>query len=106
MRVRHLLVALCAGISSLLVLAGLAQAAPTTVNVRIEGANETLFEGPLAVVPHGVKASSDTNPKLRSCDGLDPLDPGNTVPAPTPTSSAADAMALIGETFDGKWYPG
>ena len=28
------------------------------------------------------------------------------MPAPTPTSSAADAMALIGETFDGRWYPG
>lgn len=104
MRVRHLLATLCVGISSLLVPAAAAQASPVTVNLRIEGATETLFEGPLAVEPHQVQASSDT--EARSCDGINTLDPGNTVPEPTPTSAAADAMALIGETFDGKWYPG
>jgi hypothetical protein len=104
MRVRNLLATLCVAISSLLPLAAPAGAAPTTVNVRIEGAHETLFEGPLAVEPHGVKASSDTD--QRPCDGINSLDPGNTLPAPTPTASAADAMALIGETFDGKWYSG
>jgi len=104
MRVRNLLATLCVGISSLLLLAVPAGAAPTTVNVRIEGAHETLFEGPVAVEPHGVKASSDT--VQRSCDGINPLDPQNTVPEPTPTAASADAMALIGETFDGKWYSG
>jgi hypothetical protein len=106
MRLRHPFTALCVAISSLFVFAGIAQASPTTVNVRIEGAHETLFEGPIAVEPHGVRATSDSSPKLRSCNGINSLDPWNTVPAPTPTSSSVDAMALIGETFDGKWYPG
>jgi hypothetical protein len=107
MKSRHLLAALCALLSFLLVLPPtLAAASPTVVEVRIEGATETLFEGPLAVEPHGVLASSDANPTPRPCDGINTLDPGNVVPAPTPTSASADAMALIGETFDGKWYPG
>jgi hypothetical protein len=106
MRLRHLSTALCVAISFLSVVPALAQASPTVVNVRIEGAHETLFEGPVAVEPHGVRASSDPNPKLRSCVGLNPLDPWNTARAPTSTSSSVDAMSLIGETFDGRWYPG
>jgi hypothetical protein len=106
MKTRHLLAALCALLSFLLALPGLATASPTVVDVRIEGATETLFEGPLAIEPHGVLASSDTNPTPRSCDGVNALDPENVSPAPTPTAAAADAMALVGETFDGKWYPG
>ena len=107
MRIHQPFTALCGAlVVSLLVPAALAQAAPLTVNVRIEGATETLFEGPVAVEPHGVKASSDTAGKLRSCDGINSLDPSNAVPEPTPTSAAADAMGLIGETFDGRWYPG
>lgn len=104
MRIRNLSATLCVAISALLLLAAVAAAAPTTVNVRIEGAHETLFEGPIAAEPHGVKASSD--PVQRPCDGINSLDPENTVPRPTPTAAAADAMSLIGETFDGLWYPG
>jgi uncharacterized membrane protein YgcG len=107
MRIHQPFTALSALVVSVLVLsAGTASAAPIAVNVRIEGATETLFEGPVAVEPHGVKASSDPAGKLRSCNGINPLDPGNSVPEPTPTSAAADAMALIGETFDARWYPG
>jgi hypothetical protein len=104
MRIRNLFATLCVAISAVLTLASTAEAAPTTVNVRIEGATETLFEGPVAVEPHAVKASSDT--VQRSCDGINSLDPENTAPEPTPTAAAADAMTLAGETFDGKWYPG
>ncbi|HEY0278043.1 MAG TPA: hypothetical protein VGC32_07220 [Solirubrobacterales bacterium] len=104
MRIRILFATLCVVVSSLLLIAAAAGAAPTTVNVRIEGATETLFEGPIAVEPHGVKASSDT--EARSCDGINPLDPENTAPEPTPTAASADAMALVGESFDGKWYEG
>jgi hypothetical protein len=104
MRIRNLFATLCVAISALLALTSAAEAAPTTVNVRIEGNTETLFEGPVSVTPHGVKATSDT--VERSCDGINSLDPWNTTPEPTPTSSAVDAMSLIGETFDGQWYPG
>jgi hypothetical protein len=83
-----------------------AQAALTTVNVRIEGKAETLFEGPVATEPHGVRASSDriAGGKLRRCDGIDVNDPWNTLPGVTPTAVSADAMSLLGETFDGQWY--
>jgi hypothetical protein len=88
-----------------LVVAAPAQAL-TTVNVRIEGKEETLFEGRVATEPHGVRASSDkiAGGKLRKCNGIDVNDPSNTVPGVTPTAVSADAMTLIGETFDGQWY--
>lgn len=81
-----------------------AWAAPTQVNVRIEGRGETLFEGPIWTEGHDIEASSDT--QERSCDGIDPNDPENVTPGPTPTAAAVDAMSLIGETFDGRWYGG
>lgn len=81
-----------------------APAASSTINVRIEGKSETLFEGPVSTEGHNIIASSDT--QQRACDGIDPLDPQNTTPAPTPTAASADAMSIIGETFDGEWYPG
>ncbi|HEY5194844.1 MAG TPA: hypothetical protein VIJ39_13380 [Solirubrobacteraceae bacterium] len=80
------------------------QAAPTEVNVRIEGSDETLFEGPILTEGHDVEASSDT--QERPCDGINPLDPQNKTAGPTPTAASVDAMSLIGETFDGQWYPG
>jgi hypothetical protein len=104
MRIRNLSATLCVAISALLALTSAAGAAPTTVNVRIEGNTETLFEGPVSVTPHGVKATTDT--VERSCNGINSLDPWNTTPEPTSTSSSVDAMSLIGETFDGQWYPG
>ncbi|MGH2853309.1 MAG: prenyltransferase/squalene oxidase repeat-containing protein [Solirubrobacteraceae bacterium] len=81
-----------------------AQATPTQVTVRIEGKTETLFEGPIWTEGHDVLASSDT--KARPCDGINPLDPQNKTPGPTPTAASVDAMSIIGETFDGQWYPG
>jgi len=91
-------------VSLILVTASVAQAMPTQLNVRIEGRSETLFEGPILTEGHDVEASSDT--KERSCDGINVNDPENVTPGPTPTAAAADALSLIGETFDGEWYPG
>jgi hypothetical protein len=80
------------------------QAAPTNVSVRIEGKSETLFENTIAVGVHGIKASGDTIE--RRCDGINVNDPWNVTPAVTPTLASVDAMASIGETFDGQWYEG
>jgi hypothetical protein len=91
-------------VATLMIFTTSAQAAPTLVNVRIEGKSETLFEGPLLTEGHDIKASSDT--QERPCNGIDPLDPQNKTPGATPTAASADAMGLIGETFDGQWYPG
>lgn len=79
-----------------------AQAAPTQVNVRIEGKEGTLFEGPVLTDVHKVKASSDT--QWRRCNGINVNDPLNAEPGVVPTSASADAMRIIGETFDGLWY--
>jgi Domain of unknown function (DUF4430) len=91
-------------VAILLIIAAGVQAAPTLVNVRIEGKGETLFEGPVLTEGHDVKASSDI--QERPCDGIDPLDPQNKTPGSTPTSASVDAMSIVGETFDGQWYPG
>jgi len=81
-----------------------AQAAPTEVNVRIEGRTETLFEGPILTEGHNVRASSDTKaPKGgRRCNGLN--NGQNPTPGPTPTAASVDAMGILGEDFDGLWY--
>lgn len=79
-----------------------AEAAPTELTVRIEGAERTLFEGPIQTEGHDVRALSDTEP--RPCDGTN--NGAHPEPGPTPTAASVDAMELAGEDFDGQWYPG
>jgi hypothetical protein len=91
-----------------------AQATPTQVNVRIEGKTKTLFEGPILTEGHDVHSSEADGGNAAEdleehpCDGINPLDPQNVSPGPTPTATSVDAMSLIGETeqLDGQWYPG
>lgn len=79
-----------------------ASAAPTAAEVRIEGYERTLFEGPVRGDGHQIRATSDTVD--RRCDATN--NGMNASPTATPTSLSVDAMTLIGETFDGEWYPG
>ena len=79
-----------------------AQAALTELTVRIEGAEKTLFEGPIATEGHDVQATSDAEP--RRCDATN--NGAHPDPGPTPTAASVDAMELIGQTFNGEWYPG
>jgi regulator of RNase E activity RraB len=81
-----------------------ADAAPTQVNVRIEGKSRTLFEGPILTEGHNVRAASDAGAPAagRRCNGLN--NGQHPTAGPTPTAAAVDAMALIGEGFDGRWY--
>ena len=44
-----------------------AAAVPVTVNLRVEGATQTIFEGPVITDVHQVKTPSDT--EARTCDG-------------------------------------
>jgi hypothetical protein len=84
--------------------APLVSAAPTQVNVRIEGRSETLFEGPILTEGHNVRASSDKSAPAggRRCNGLN--NNQNPTPGPTPTAASVDAMRILGEGFDGRWY--
>jgi hypothetical protein len=102
MRIR--IAALCVVSLLTVALAPVAQAAPAQVNVRIEGKAETLFEGPILTEGHNVRASSDVSAPAqgRRCNGLN--NGKNPSPGPTPTAAGVDAMSLIGEDFDGRWY--
>ena len=83
----------------------LARRADHDVNVRIEGATKRSSRGRSRSNPTA-SSPAPTPTRARPCDGINALDPENVAPAPTPTAASADAMALIGETFDGKWYDG
>ena len=98
MRIRNLFATLCCRNFSTPTRAHLRRpgAAPTTVNVRIEGEAQTLFEGPVLgdpPPPHGVKATSDTA-VTRRCDGINRARPLEHARNPTPTSASVDAMSL------------
>ena len=82
----------------------IASATPTEANVRIEGRSETLFEGPILTEGHNVKASSDKSAPAagRRCNGLN--NDQNPTPGPTPTAASVDAMNILGQGFDGRWY--
>jgi hypothetical protein len=100
---KKLFAACCAVLLLIIVVAPSAQA-DTSVNVRIEGKEETIFEKSIPVSIEKIQASSDT--QARDCDGVNELDPENVVPGVTPTLASAEAMKSIGETFDGDWYEG
>ncbi|HEY6780484.1 MAG TPA: hypothetical protein VI111_05975, partial [Thermoleophilaceae bacterium] len=59
-------------------------------------------EGPVLTDGHDVQASSDAQP--RRCDATN--NGAHPEPRATPTAASVDAMTIIGETFDGDWYPG
>jgi hypothetical protein len=98
------LAALLAAFTFVLLVAPCAQAVPAEVNVRIEGKTETLFEGPVLTDGHNVKGLTDTEAPAsgRRCNGLN--NNANPTPGPTPTAASVDAMAILGEGFDGDWY--
>jgi hypothetical protein len=100
---KKLFTACCAVLLLIIVVAPSAQA-DTSVNVRIEGKEETIFEKTIPVSIKKIEASSDT--QERGCDGVNELDPENVAPGVTPTLASAEAMESIGETFDGQWYEG
>jgi hypothetical protein len=79
-----------------------ASAAPQQIQVRTEGRDRTLFEGRIVTDGRTIRASSDSQSRL--CDGTN--NGANATPGPTPTAATVDALATIGETFDGQWYPG
>lgn len=97
--------AIAAGVAAFVLLAlavASAGATPTEVRVRIEGSGKTLFEGPILTEGHNVRASSDV--ASRPCDGTN--NGAHSQPSATPTAASVDAMAIVGEDFDGEWYSG
>jgi hypothetical protein len=81
---------------------GAAQAATATVGVRVEGATQTLFEGPVRSSGNPVRAASDT--QQHHCDGTN--NHQNPGPGATATGAAVEGLRLEGADFDAKWFPG
>jgi hypothetical protein len=78
-----------------------ADAAPVTVNLRIEGSSSTVFEGPVTTDAKLVTtAAGGTHP----CDGTQNAGahPPNS-PGATPTTALDDAAIAHGFTWDGEW---
>jgi hypothetical protein len=76
-----------------------AQAVPVTVNVRVEGATQTIFEGPVITDVHQVKTPSDS--QARTCDGSSIGQP----PGPTAIGALDDAARGGSFSWDALWDP-
>ena len=98
---RGLVAAICA-------LALLAPAASAvTVNVRVEGANGTIFEGPVDTGPRTITAPDDGDPPTtaeRPCNYRDNANGGAGDTYATATTAVYDAMRQSGQDFEAIWY--
>src|SRR3954464_15854011 len=78
-----------------------AQAAPTKVKVRVEGATKTLFEGAVTTDAHPVDGGDGSGPQ--TCDGTN--GGANPTPGPTATGALDDAAKLGNLAWSGKFDP-
>jgi hypothetical protein len=78
-----------------------AHAAPVAVNLRVEGATQTIYEANVTTDGHDVTTQSGGTHK---CDGTN----GGAHPSRVPVGTAAldDAARLGGFTWDGDWFQG
>ena len=75
-----------------------ASAAPVTINLRVEGATHTIYDGPVTTDEHMVSTASDANtPRL--CNGTLAGNPAG----PTGTGALDDAAKQNGFTWDATW---
>ena len=75
-----------------------ASAAPTTVQLRVEGATQTLFEGPVTTDGHAIDKGGGPHP----CDGTN--GGANPVAGPTMTSALDDWSRSGGLPWTGTWF--
>jgi hypothetical protein len=87
-------------LAALLLACGTAWAAPVTVNLRVEGATSTIFEGPVTTDGKVITKGADTV----VCDGT--INPGNPGPGPTVTSALDDGALAQGFTWDANFSGG
>src|SRR4051795_10953412 len=85
--------------STALWIAAPAQAAPVTVNLRVEGSSQTLYEGPVTT---DAKTLTKDNTGAHPCDGTN--GGANPTPGPTMTGAMDDGIASVGLTWDGTWF--
>jgi hypothetical protein len=77
-----------------------AAAAPVSVNLRVEGASSTIFDGPVTTDGHSITTASSGG--AQPCDGTN----AGAFPSPVPTATAAldDGARLNGFAWDADWF--
>jgi hypothetical protein len=85
--------------------ASAAQAAPVTVDMRVEAEGSTLFDAPVTTDGHNV-ATAAAGPTAHKCDGTNGFPPANPSPGPSATAALDDAARLGGFSFDGPFDTG
>lgn len=80
--------------------APVAVADPVSVNLRVEGQSQTIFDGPVTTDGHQITMQSGGP---HPCDGTN----NGAHPSPVPTATAAldDGARLNNFTWDGDWFP-
>jgi hypothetical protein len=73
-------------------------AAAATVTLRVEGSQQTLFEGPVSTQPHEIDAGDGSGPHPCS-GGL------GAAPGPTATGALDDGARAAGLSWRGSWNP-
>jgi hypothetical protein len=77
-----------------------AAADPVSVNLRVEGQSQTIFDGPVTTDGHQITTQSGgTHP----CDGTN--NGAHPSPVPTPTAALDDGARLNSFTWDADWFP-
>ena len=102
---KHLSRGLVTAVLASALLAVPASAAPTTVDLRIEGPTRTLFEGPVTTDVRTFRFSNETT--QHRCDGTAD---DNAAPTPSPQPTRGGAIATASEqhgfSMTGQWFNG
>ena len=99
----HRLAGLALAVLALLVPASVAAAAPVTVNLRIEGATQTLFEGPVTTDANdALQTASSGGP--HPCNVGQNTTPNSAVRAGNATTALDTAARGIPGGWDGDWF--
>jgi len=83
--------------------AAAAQAAPVTVNLRVEGSTGTVYEGPVTT---DAKMITTQAGGTHECDGTQGGNPTGASPGGSPTTTLDDAAIAHGFTWDGRYGVG
>jgi hypothetical protein len=94
-------------LGSLLISVTAASAASITVDLRVEGATTTLFEGPITTSPETLETASSQGPhpcNYSSNGSSESTFADGGTPSGTPTTALHDATLAAGLAFDAEWF--
>jgi hypothetical protein len=105
-RRNFLLVVIGAGLLFSTAPAAVALAAPVTVDLRVEGSTQTLYEGPISTEGQMLETASSggAHPCDYAHNGNSNTFENGGSPAATPTTALHDAARAAGLAFDAEWF--